>query len=1269
MVLANGDIISLINTDSIFLISMDQQGAVNWRINMGEGTGLVLESIDDYLLVGGISGSGFSGRAVLFKLALNGSEIWRKTYQPGFISAITENGTGYFLGGNLDRTGSSSNSVVYKVDINGIVHDTHEYDIYSNSGVTAILEIENFLYLVIAASTVGVGFEGTVLIKANVSDGQMIWRRDKGLGYYDNFPDENNLLRPMDISVDNANEIVIAAPENSSNGLVYSYSIEGELTNEVQLGQTLPHALKILQNGDYLIAGILEETVDGTNAVVERRTPAGSVVWQRTIGQGSFFAVGMYGDTIIAVGTDKDFRSPSPYRPYIVKITSDGRVYDSAINFDVSEDLNDNCIKEISDQPLNGFLLRIDDRFVSSDQNGIIIVDVDTGLYEYVLDLPPAMQVCVPQQSVFVQSQNEIVAHSILVKREQCAALSVGITYTEFIRGEFASFYVQYNNNGSVQEEDVVLNIKLDDRIELEAVSGNYVKTLDGIQITIPFLPPNYSDRVRIDVRIDEHLVLFSTICVEASLTSHASCDPDVLLWQGPDLEMNAKCENNMVVFSLANKGSDMNEVVPYELFADGFRFEEGTIQLHAGQERFFNIASDGSTISMRSRQVPGHSFNTILSASIEACGIGPDQSGSQGMVRMFDAPSPSPWISRACIEVTDQYSTNRVFEIPRGLGRYHLIDSTQNRCEFSLMYRNDTEKTLDKLELFLRPGWQFDLLSFSELAASHDIERELSGTGTIKLIVDHMSLSPGEQVQYRFALDLISSGSDEDFVTVGAGGVANDSIPVTVYEGFYNRNIPAAVTEISPFASLDNGRIIGRGHTWEFSHALQIQENGTVLYTGSTNEFGVNNRTLVVATNSDNTVIWQHTYAFKEGGALLRKIIPAGDGRCLLIGSIDDNQIPDNFINDAYACMLMLDENGHELWRHVWKPGNGTYDGGSLNNGHFYDENKIVLLGFRYTPNGASQFLMETDINGDIHWIRDFILGTDSWGDPVTVINEIPMKVSSAGNIIIVANDYGWESFIVKLDDEANILAQAEYTDTSTTRSLNQKDFIILENEELILIGDGYSFDSEFNITTFGFMIRLDADFSFKEETLILDSYSYIELNAATYRDNVIFATGAIRMDTTSGVDAIIIRYHLEDANSQIIRIADFGARDYADNVGLGSDGRVYGGVQTQTIDNFYNLQMGYFWSKDTITALHKISSQLDHIQVFPNPSREVVNIVSQKTITKANAFAMNGVMIPLEHISGNAYSVREFPPGIYLLIVYTSDDVRHISTFVKAE
>jgi hypothetical protein len=670
----------------------------------------------------------------------------------------------------------------------------------------------------------------------------------------------------------------------------------------------------------------------------------------------------------------------------------------------------------------------------------------------------------------------------------------------------------------------------------------------------------------------------------------------------------------------------------------------------------------------MRSRQVSGHPFNAKLAGSIEACGLESDQVGSQGMVRMFDEASPTPWISRACIEVRDQYSSDRVFEIPRGLGRYQLIDSTQSRCEFSLMYLNDSEKPIDKIELFVKPGYQFDILSFSEVASSRPIKHEVLGTGIIKLTGENMTLMPGEQLHYRFAIDIFPFGSNQDFVSVGVSGVVTDSIPVTLFEGFYNISASIEASQISPFVSIDDGRVTGRGHTWEFDQALHIQEDGTVLHTGSTYEFGVDSRTLVQSISSENALLWQHAFAFKEGGGLMRKIIPAGEGRFLLIGSIDDNQVPDNFISDAYAGMLMIDANGQELWRRVWKPGNGTDVGGSLNNGHFYREDKILLLGFRYTSNGPRQFILETDINGEIHWIRDFTIGTDTWGDPVYLINDIPMKVSAAGNVFIVADD-GFDSHILKLDEEANILDKLKFIYNTSNEIIYQTDFVILENEELALIGYGYSYDAEFNITSFGIMIRLDAEFKLKDETKILDHYDYIELDAATYRDSVIFAAGAIRVDSTSGVDAVIIRSDLTGEDAEILRIVDFGARDYAQTVALGADGRVLAGVQTQTIDNFYNLQMGYFWVADTVTAIHNIAVSPDYIQVFPNPARDVVNIVTQKNISKANAYAMNGTMMPLTPVGGHAYGVREFPPGIYLLVVYTTDDTRYIARFVKAE
>src|SRR5687768_2811764 len=85
VVLANGDIISLINTDSIFIISIDQQGAVKWRINMGEGIGLVWEHIDFFLLFVGTSGTALSPRRVYRKLPRIASEKWPKPNHKGYF--------------------------------------------------------------------------------------------------------------------------------------------------------------------------------------------------------------------------------------------------------------------------------------------------------------------------------------------------------------------------------------------------------------------------------------------------------------------------------------------------------------------------------------------------------------------------------------------------------------------------------------------------------------------------------------------------------------------------------------------------------------------------------------------------------------------------------------------------------------------------------------------------------------------------------------------------------------------------------------------------------------------------------------------------------------------------------------------------------------------------------------------------------------------------------------------------------------------------------
>ncbi|HZV69978.1 MAG TPA: T9SS type A sorting domain-containing protein [Saprospiraceae bacterium] len=711
-----------------------------------------------------------------------------------------------------------------------------------------------------------------------------------------------------------------------------------------------------------------------------------------------------------------------------------------------------------------------------------------------------------------------------------------------------------------------------------------------------------------------------------------------------------------------------MSAATPYELYADGFRFENGTIQLNAGQEKIFNIASGGNTISIRSRQVPGYPNNEVVAGSIEACGNASGEASSLGVVRMFEEASLTPWSSRACIEIRDQYSSDRIMEIPRGLGRYHLIDRTQNRCEFSLMYQNETGIPVEKIELTISPGSQFDMLTFRECAASHGVNFELFSAGQIRVTGENMHLAPGDQFQYRFALELIPSGV-KDFISIEASGVINDTIPINFYGGFYNRNKSGEISGVSPFVSIENGKIIGRSHTWEFDAALQVQQNGTVLYAGSTSEFGVDGMIFLLAMHSDNTISWQHTYAFKEGGGIIQKIIPGGEGRFLLIGSVDDNQVADNYINDAYAFMLMLDENGREIWRNVWKPGIGTRIGGSLNNGHFYNEDKILLLGFRYTPDGARQFIIEINMNGDIHWIRDFTLGSNTWGDPVTAINDIPMKVSPAGNIFIVTNSVDYYTYFVKLDAEAHILDIAQYEASEDMQSISIKDFVILNNEEVLLVGDGYSYDPDFNFTVFGILIRMDDRFRLIEKKKILEESYSIELDNATLRDSTLFVAGAIQVDSSSNNDAIIIRSDLKGENAKILRIADFGARDYASNVNVGPDGRVFASVQTQTIDDFYNLQMGFFWVPDTITSNHDFIDAPEHIQLFPNPAKDIVNIISREEIIKVKAVAMSGTVFQLENETYNTYNVKLLAPGNYLLVVYTSSGTRYIAKLVKVE
>ncbi len=1270
VVMPDGKIIALVNSaGSAYLVGVSPSGEELWRERVIVGVGLVLEKFGDFFFIGGTKKEDHYDLAFLTKVDLDERQvIWSKSYERGFISAIVEDENGYFLGGNLDLPGSPSNAALYKVDTIGEVEWMKDYEIYRNPAVAEMLYSQDDLILILDVEG-GISFDGIVMLSVDLTNGSVIWRRDNNVGHYGGIPGSFDFPRPMDVCLNDNDEIVISVPVVSGGeSAIIRYSSEGQLIHRFSVSGnnegTQPHEIEILDNGDYLIAGILEDPTAGSSGLIERRTPGGVIVWQRTVDLGAFLALSVNGDTIVAAGTDRDFRKVGYYKPYVIKMTTDGRVYESGIQVKIVEDTNDNCKVDTSDSPVEGIWVTIDNRIIMSDLDGKIIMDVDTGIYDINFTIPTYYNACYKFNRIKVTSPDETVSYDKALERKDCAELSVGVPFTEFYRGEISRVYVQYNNNGVVDVEDAVLKVDIDDRLEIVTVSSDFTNSPGGITFNLPLIAAHSEGRIWMDLMAGPELGLYASVCIEASIYPHNTCDQNTLAWDGPDLEVVAYCENDEVTIRVKNIGGVMTENVPYSVFADGAIIETGSLRLNDQEQKEFKIVPNGSTISFWTYEVPAHPMYSRLTASVEGCGVQPGDDMSTGFGRMFETASPTPWTSKACMEVRDYYSSNRVFAIGRGLGTRLLIDATYEKYEFSFMYTNTTTALIDQIDFYIQPSSYFDILSFSENGSSHDLDFEILETGVVHVLGSDINLEAGEQIQYRFGIETNQPVSEQASLFVNVGGFVNENKGISLSPAILYADAPRYSMSVSPYATVPSGRVTGRGHTKESLEGI-VPFGDNVLYGGNTYEAGVFSRILLTSSDSEDKIVWQRVFKFDKGSAYLNQIVVLDDGRAMLIGRVYDATIVEDSNERTFAFTLLIDQNGNEVWRNLWKPGDRESTGGIFWHGVSNDNGNVMLTGDRFDTSGRTQFLMEVNSLGEINWIKDFLVE----GDSVNWYYVVQMRKTSEGDVVLLVTKGSETYVLLKFDNNGNFENSSTYINEIEDEIIYIRGFNVVENDEYILAGLGHGDSDELGHTDFGYFVHIDKDLNVVAERRLVEGSYRASLWDVVSGSGYLYMSGCIQHEVGSRENAMVVKTDLS-GTVYWIKEVDFGAMDCAEQIILNSNDRMYAGVQTRSTDAVGNLQMGYFGVADTLVGTPRpIVFSDDLVKVYPNPSRAMIHVESDFVIARITACAIDGRIVELPGVGEGTYSISRIAPGNYFLVIYDEDGSMHLSRFVKIE
>jgi alpha-amylase len=86
-------------------------------------------------------------------------------------------------------------------------------------------------------------------------------------------------------------------------------------------------------------------------------------------------------------------------------------------------------------------------------------------------------------------------------------------------------------------------------------------------------------------------------------------------------------------------------------------------------------------------------------------------------------------------------------------------------------------------------------------------------------------------------------------------------------------------------------------------------------------------------------------------------------------------------------------------------------------------------------------------------------------------------------------------------------------------------------------------------------------------------------------------------------------------------------------------------------------------------ITSVAKVTQEGNQIEIFPNPVKNFINIISEKQIKKVSVASINGTITDIIESTGETsqFDVSQLNSGIYFLIVRDAAGNDTIGRFIK--
>lgn len=390
-------------------------------------------------------------------------------------------------------------------------------------------------------------------------------------------------------------------------------------------------------------------------------------------------------------------------------------------------DINKNCNYEFQEDLFTQYtILDSFNNQINTYKNpqNLFYTKQEFGLHYYkILPVTSLWTSCTNFQTVLVDSTTKIIGLSYGMQPVvDCPELSVEINTPIVRRCVDYSYYIHYENIGTLAADSVKVIIKLDPFMSLKGASipisnfqAPYAEFLIG-KLDI-FKHGNFSITVNIDC---DSTSIGQTHCVSAEILPHKDCIIPAN-WSGASIKLDAKCENGKNKFRIQNIGTqDMPDPVQYWIVEDdimpGLKKD-----IKLNKASFFDIEypANGKTYRLITDQVKNHPGLSYPSIALEACGKNGSGGISTGYFLMFPEDEEDPNIAIDCQASRSSFDPNDKTASPVGYQSEHYIES-QRTLEYKIRFQNTGNDTAFKVVIVDTLSEWMDLSTLKILNASH---------------------------------------------------------------------------------------------------------------------------------------------------------------------------------------------------------------------------------------------------------------------------------------------------------------------------------------------------------------------------------------------------------------------------------------------------------------------------------------------------------------------------------------------------------------------